>query len=107
MEKIIRKLARSDKNQLLYIKAKDLNGIKLFKNEIDFTWIQTIFLMWLEIYHSLYQDLATGEDYLTKSVIIDDMRCDAYLLYRRKTRHLNIKNKIDKSGKSNDSVIFK
>ncbi len=106
MEKIIRKLARSDRYQLLYIKAKDLNGIKLFKNEIDFSWIQVIFLMWLQIYHNLYQDLASEEDYLSKSVIIDDMRCDAYLLFKRKTRHLKDKRKTDKSGKS-DSVIFK
>ena len=107
MEKIIRKLVRSDRYQLLYAKAKDLNGIKLFKNEMNFSWVQILFLMWLEIYHSLYQDLATGEDYLSKEVIFDDMRCDAFLLYRRKTRHLKDKKKIDTSGKSNDSVVFK
>lgn len=106
MEKIIRKLARSDKNQLLYLKAKDLNGIKLFKNEIDFSWIQMIFLMWLEIYHNLYHDLATGTDYLSKSVIIDDMRCDAFLLYRRRTKNLKDKTKIDNSETSSDSVVF-
>lgn len=107
MEKIIRKLARSDRYQLLYIKAKDLNGIKLFNNEIDFSWIQMIFLMWLEIYNNLYRDLATGEDYLDKSVIIDDIRCDAFLLYRRRTKDLKDKKKIDKLNKSSDSVIFK
>ena len=103
MEKIIRKLARSDRYQLLYIKAKDLNGIRLFKNEIDFSWVQTIFLMWLEIYQNLYQELATGADYLSKAVIIDDVRCDAFLLYQRRTKNLKDKKKINKS----DSVIFK
>ena len=105
MEKILRKLARSDRYQLLYIKAKDLNGIRLFKNKMDFSWIQIIFLMWLEIYHSLYQDLATGTDYLNKSVIIDDVRCDAFLLYRRRTKDL--KDKKTKNISNKDSVIFK
>jgi len=94
----------SNRYQLLYLKAKDLNGIKLFKNEMEFSWIQIIFLMWLEIYHNLYQELATGTDYLTKAVIIDDMRCDAYLLYRRRTKNLKDERKVDKSS---DSVIFK
>lgn len=104
-EEILRKLARSDYWQMLFAKAENMNGIRLFKNQMDFSWIQITFLMWLQIYSNLYQELAIGTDYLTKSVIIDDMRCDAFLLYRKRTKDLKDKKKMNPS--KSDSVVFK
>ena len=82
MEKYLRKLARSNRYQLLYAKSKELNSIRIFENDLNFSEIQIHFLYWLSMYHSLYQDLATKEKYLTKEVINNDIECDAYLYYQ-------------------------
>ena len=85
-ENPIRKLARSDYWQSLYARAKEISTIGLFKNRRDFSDVQVNFLNWLEIYSSLYGDLYTKEQYISEKVINDEIRCDAYLLYRRKKR---------------------
>lgn len=108
MEKYVRKLARSYRWQFLYARAKELNNIKLFENDTDFTYLQYMFLRWLTVYHSLYTDLATGEDYISEEVIKDDLRTEAYLLLKSK------ENRDKKKGKNNDitdkkglgSVVF-
>lgn len=82
MEKYIRKLARSNRWQLLYAKSKELNGIRLFENELNLSQRQLYFLYWLSMYNSLYQDLAMKEKFLTKEVIKDNIECDAYLYYK-------------------------
>lgn len=82
MEKYLRKLARSNRWQLLYAKSKEINGIRLFINEVNFSQIQIAFLYWLSVYHSLYQDLVMKERYLTDEVIDNDIECDAYLYYK-------------------------
>ena len=82
MEKYIRKLARSNRWQILYAKSKELNGIRLFENELNHSQIQLHFLYWLSMYNSMYQDLAMKETFLTKEVIEDDIECDAYLHYK-------------------------
>lgn len=81
-EKYLRQLARSNKWQLLYAKSKELNGIKLFENELNYSQRQLTFLYWLSMYHSLYQDLVMKEKYLSKKVIQCDIQCDAYLYYK-------------------------
>ncbi len=86
MEKFIRKLARSYDWQFLYARAKELNNIKIFKNNSNFTKLQLLFLRWLEIYHSLYIDLDMEKDYISKDVIEDDLRTEAYLLYRHEIK---------------------
>lgn len=91
---ILRKLARKNKYQLLYARAKDLGNMRLFENTTDFSAIQLLFLNWLEIYNSLYNDLVTNEEYLSEEVIEDDLRTDAYLLYRAEKR----KQKQDKKS---------
>jgi len=108
--KILRKLARSNKYQLLYSRAKDM-ALRLFGNVTDLTKIQIWFLYWLEIYSSLYTDLARKEKFLDKEVIEDDVRTDAYLMWREEKYKKNAqgtmkKRSIDTSG-SNPSVIFK
>jgi len=80
---ILRKLARSSKYQMIFTGMKELNGIKMFRNEIDFTGIQLLFLRWASVYHSLYTDLAMEKSYISEAVIQDDIRTEAYLLYRR------------------------
>lgn len=78
----IRALARSTHWQIVYSRSKELAQICLFENQTDFTPIQTNFLQWLEIYHSLEVDLATKQPHISREVIEDDIRCDAYLTWR-------------------------
>ena len=111
MNNLLRKLARSHQWQSLYVRCKDLGTLKLFGNDYDLSEIQRHFLMWLEIYNSLYMDLHTEEDFISEKVIEDDIRCEAYLLYKSKKRE--IKKNEKKSNRTIDnthgipSVIFK
>lgn len=79
--KILKQLARSNKYQMLYSRAKELS-LKLFNNDTDLTTIQIWFLYWLEVYSSLYIDLARKEEFISEEVIEDDLRTEAYLLWR-------------------------
>jgi len=81
--KILKKLARSNEWQLLYSRAKELGTLRLFKNDTDLTKAQIWMLYLLEMFSSLYLDLAMKENYISEEVIEDDLRCEAYLLYRK------------------------
>jgi len=81
--KLLKKLTRSNKWQVLYNRAKELGTLRLFKNDIDLTKIQIWMLYFLEMYSSLYTDLAMNEEYISEDVIEDDLRTEAYLLYRK------------------------
>ena len=78
----LRSLARSAKWQLLYARSKECSGLKLFKNEYDFTPFQLAFLQWLELYHSMEMDLAMKEKGISREIFEDDIRTDAYLYCR-------------------------
>ena len=110
-DKLLRKLARSDKYQILYARAKELGNIKLFKNEVDISRLQLNFLYWLEIYHSLYTDLAMNEKWISKAVIEDDLRTEAYLLLKRKIKKDKKQGKEIEEKPTSDggipSVIFR
>lgn len=95
---IFREVARSAKWQNIYNLAKDISSIKIFKNNSDFTDLQLSFLRWLEIYNSLETDLALNKPYISREIIDDDIRTEAYLLMKSKEK--NIKKDIDKPRKS-------
>jgi hypothetical protein len=78
----LRTLARSAKWQIIYARSKETSGIQLFTNVTDLSAIQVSFLQWLEIYHSLETDLAMKEKFISRDVIENDVRCDAYLYCR-------------------------
>lgn len=111
---ILRKLAKSDKYQILYNRAKDIHGINLFLNKEDFTYIQIMFLHWLNIYSSLYMDLVRGEQYISQEVINNPTRTDAYLIYKHKMmkkqreeeRHPNKKKKERAPAPDMPKIIF-
>ncbi len=110
MEKLIRKLARSYNWQFIYTRAKELGSIKLFNNETDLTMFQMLFLRWLEVYQVLYSDINNNERYIDKEVIEDDIRTEAYLLYRSKKKNKEDKDKGKKkidTASSIPSTIFK
>jgi hypothetical protein len=98
IEKQIRKLARSIYWQNVYKSAKEIGSIQLFENQTNFSGLQSLFLFWLSVYDSVYQDIAQKEyKYLDEKVINDDTRCDAFLYWRSQLRDAQInKNKQDK-----------
>ncbi len=110
MNNLLRKLARSHQWQSLYVRCKDIGTLKLFTNDSDLSETQRHFLMWLEVYNSLYMDLRMEEDFISNDVIEDDIRCEAYLLYKSKKRDTKKEEKenkkVDTSGDGH-SVIFK
>ena len=103
--KLLKNLAKSDKYQILYNRAKDLGTISLFKNQFDFTKIQIFFLYYLELYASLYRDLSSHEPYISQEVIDDDIRCEAYVFWRsvKKYQEEKDKSKKIKKGKKIDN----
>lgn len=94
----LRDIARSQYWLQMYRTSKELNGISIFDNSRELSRLQIIFLSFLNLYDSLYQDLAMEEDLISEEIIADDIRCDAYLVYKRKNR--NKKDKIDKPKNS-------
>ena len=111
MSDSLRILARSVYWQNYYSQAKELNFISLFKNRTKLTKIQILFMHWLSVYSSLYQDLANEDDYISEEVILDELRCDAYLYWRRKAKD-KTKKKEDTSEEASQllgipKIVFK
>lgn len=110
MEEFIRRLAKSYYWQGCYRQSKDLH-LSLFENSKDLSKIQIIFLNWLSIYESLYQDLNMEESYISEDVVNDPIRTDAYLFWRRKCKD-KIKKKEDISEEASNvlgipKIVFK
>jgi len=109
---VVKKLAKSTEWQGLYRRAEKIGTLQLFKNTMDLSKVQSILLYYLEIYHTLYQDLVNNEKYISEEVINDDIRCEAYLLYRmeiknkEKSKTASSKREISNSGNL-PTVIFK
>lgn len=81
----LRKMAKDSYYQNIYKASEKCYGIKVFANDMNFSGLQVRFLYWLSTYDVLYTELATHEDeLLTSAVLEDDDRTDAYLIYRNK-----------------------
>jgi len=82
-ETAIRKLARSNYWQNIYKSSQENAGIKIFENEANFSGLQILFLYWLSVYNMIYKELLDKEwAYLSKEMVEDDIRLDAFLYYR-------------------------
>ncbi|MBN1467726.1 MAG: hypothetical protein JW924_03290 [Fusobacteriaceae bacterium] len=97
----IRLLAKTNKWQTLYYHSRENNGISLFDNLADLSHLQIAFIQWLEVYRTLYQDLAMGEFGIDEDIINDEIMVDAYLIYKER------KDKKKKSKKdSREGIVF-
>lgn len=84
-ENELRVLASSFYWQRLYMSSKEMSGIHLFENTMNFTGFQVMFLYWLEIYSMLYREFAMKEWInLDEEVIKDFTRCNAFLYWRQR-----------------------
>lgn len=78
---LIRKLAKQIKYQNLFSICKDLHCFKLFKNTRELSQIQDIFLNYLYLYDSIYQDLKIN--HISKHIFDNAIYEDAYLLWKK------------------------
>lgn len=91
----LRKLAKLERIQNLFSISKELHGIKLFRNECDFSKIQEEYLLYLYMYESLARDIII--DKISKHVYDKELYEDAYLLWKREKG-----NKKEEKPKLND-----
>jgi len=75
-------LAKSIHSQNLFTAAKEINGIRLFKNIFDFSRLQEIYLSYLYTFDTINQDMVI--DKISEHVLDDKIYWDAYMLWKRK-----------------------
>lgn len=92
----LKNLAKSIKAQNLFTAAKEINGIKLFRNSYDFSRLQDIYLSYLYSYDSINKDIIIEK--ISKHVFDSEIYEDAYLLWKRK----NMKKINSKEDKQKD-----
>jgi len=112
LEENIRKLAKKVQWQEIYRSSQDCSGIRLFKNDYNFSGIQYLMIHWLRAYSLLYQELSSLEwENLDIDVINDNVRCDAFLFWRskelqKKQRQYKKEAKKNKPKKSSMMPVF-
>lgn len=99
IDKSIRKMARSQYWQDIFTNCKRVPSLNLFLNTNNISGLQQLFLYWVKTYSILYDELGNKDwDNLTEEVIKDDVRCDAFLYWRRKKIEAKIyENKIEEN----------
>jgi hypothetical protein len=78
---IIRKLAKQIQSQNIFIASKEMNGIRLFENEINLSKIQQIYLSFLYFYDTINRDLQI--DKISPHIFDSDLYEDSYMLWKR------------------------
>jgi len=111
----LRKLAQDFKWQFLYMRSQEMSSVRLFDNSMDLTRVQIDFLQWLQVYSVAEDDLLNEKPYISRKVIQDDMRLDAYYMLKKQLQKQEKQQ--DKKGKkkkdnktphpSIPSVVFK
>ena len=81
----IRELAKTNKWQNLFSASKDISSIHLFRNVIDFSKLQELFLEYLYIYDIVQKDILI--DGISQIVLTDDIYVDSYLLWRKDNKY--------------------
>ena len=104
MLEFIRKLAKNNKNLNLFSASKELNGVRLFRNDIDLSKIQNLFINYLYFYYNLNQNISTGE--VSKDVLKSEVREDAYSVWQSKREKKDIEDKKDNNKKHDVHLKF-
>jgi hypothetical protein len=85
----LRNFSKSTKAQNLFVAAKELSSIQLFKNRFDFSKLQEIYLSYLYMYAAINRDILI--DKISEKVMDCELYEDSYMLWKRKNM-----NKTDK-----------
>jgi len=78
---LLRKLAKSQHYQDLYVLSKELN-LQFFDNANKFSPIQILFLKYVTFYYGISMDISLGE--VCAVVLEDEIYEDSYSLYKNK-----------------------
>lgn len=78
---LIRKLAKNQQLLNLFVAAKEVAGIRLFINQINFSRIQQLLLSYLYFYYHLNLDILSKE--VNPKVLTDEIYEDAYSYYKK------------------------
>lgn len=87
----LRNLAKQVEHQNLFIATKEINGIKLFYNDSDFSRLQQLYLYYLYFYNDLYMDISLKK--VSEKVLDNFIREDSYSYYKRQKNPENISKK--------------
>lgn len=92
-------LAKTTKYHNIFAAAKELNGIRLFKNMIEFSKLQELFLSYLFTFDMIQRDIIV--DKISKHVLDDDtdIYLEAYLFWK------NNHKDSDKETKSKSNYV--
>jgi hypothetical protein len=93
----LKKLAKSQRAQNLFSVSKELPGIRLFRNECDFSKIQEEYLLYLYMYEGLARDIELNK--ISKHVYDKDLYEEAYLLWKKEKGNKEDKNAVLKDVK--------
>jgi len=91
---LLRNLAKSIRAQNIFVASKEMSGIHIFKNTINFSRVQEFYLSWLYSYDMIMRDIIV--DKISEKVLTDELYEDSYLLWRRE-------NKYKEENKSQDN----
>lgn len=80
----LRQLAKSTRIQNIFIAAKELSGIRLFKNISDFSKMQEVYLSFLYMYDTINRDIIVEK--ISEKVFDSEIYEDSYMLWKTKNR---------------------
>jgi hypothetical protein len=87
-------LAKSIRYQNLFTASKEIHGIKLFRNSMDLSNIQSLFLSHLYNFDSISRDIII--DKISKHVLDNSIYWNSYLIWKNKgTKKTTKDNKLN------------
>lgn len=99
IESLIRQLAKKIETLNLFISAKELSGVSLFRNKSDLSKLQQLFLSYLYFYNEIYDDI--NQKKIDKIIFKDEIYEDSYNLWKRENPE-DYSNKKDKKRNKKD-----
>lgn len=78
--KALHNLAKDINTQNIFQVSKEINGMYLFENKINFTKIQNIFIELLYTYETIRKDIAIEK--ISNKVLEDELFMEAYLKWK-------------------------
>ena len=93
--KLLKKLAKQTKYQNLLSVVKEINSLHIFKNAMNLSKLQELFLSYLYFYHDIFTDVFLHK--IQKDIAEDDIYVEAYAMWKREKGYDTEKK--DKKGK--------
>jgi len=82
IEKLLRKIAKDVHSLNLFVAAKEIHGVYLFRNSDELTRLQEIYLSYLYFYYNLNSEVSLQK--VSEIVLKDEVYEDAYSVWKQK-----------------------